>query len=109
MNIYDKHGHRHRVTFGHEILIDEHVVSHALRTHNSLILKGFTVPKEIRRRGIGSILLHAIERHYGDHGVTHVTITQQHDFDEAARAFLAHNGYRVQDRRADRVLLERVF
>jgi len=104
MNIYDKHGHRHRVTFGREILLGEHVVSHVLRTHNSLILKGFTVPHELRRRSIGSVLLHAIERHYSLKGVTHVTITQQHDFDTGAHVFLEKNGYRVHGHKADRIL-----
>lgn len=109
MHIYDKHGHRHSVTFGPQLLLDEHVVSHPLRTHNSLILKGFTIPHEVRRRQVGSILLHALERHYADKGVTHVTITQHEDFDTGAHAFLVKNGYRVHGRKADKILLHRVF
>lgn len=104
MNIYDKHGHRHRVTFGSELLLDEHVVAHVLRTHNSLILKGFTVPHGLRRRGVGSVLLHALERHYALKGVRHVTITEREDFDLGARLFLEKNGYRVSGRKAERVL-----
>lgn len=109
MHIHDKHGHRHNVTFGAELRLDDHVVSHSLRTHNSLILKGFTIPHEVRRRQVGTILLHALERHYADKGVTHATITQHEDFDTAAQAFLVKNGYRVIGRRADKVLFHRVF
>jgi GNAT superfamily N-acetyltransferase len=109
MHIHDTHGHRHRIVFGSELTLDGHVVSHVLRTHNTLILKGFTIPHEVRRRKVGSVLLHAIERHYAERGVTRFTITQQEDFDIGARLFLEKNGYRVKSRSADRILLKPRF
>ena len=109
MHINDIHGHRHRVTFGAQLMLDDHIVSHVLRTHNTLILKGFTIPHEVRRRQIGTILLHALERHYTTKSVTHITITQHDDFDAAAHTFLVKNGFIVRGKRADKYLVENVF
>jgi ribosomal protein S18 acetylase RimI-like enzyme len=109
MHIHDTHGHRYSVTFGSELLLDGHLVSHTLRTHNSLILHGFTIPHEVRRRKVGSVLLHALERHYELKGVTHVTINQREDFDEAAQNFLEKNGYHVDGKKANKILVDRRF
>ena len=109
MQIHDAHGHTYKVVFGSELLLDGHIVAHVIRTHNSLMLHGFTIPQPMRRRKIGSVLLHALERHYGLKGVTHVTIAQREDFDPAGTAFLQKSDYRVDGKKAEKVLYDRRF
>ncbi len=94
MRIHDKHGSTYELVIGASIWLDKHVVGHALRTHNTVIMRGFTIPTGVRRRGVGSVLLDTIERHYRRHGVVHVKIVIPSCADEAHNAFFTARGYK---------------
>jgi hypothetical protein len=104
MIIHDKHGHQHHVTLGSTVWLDRHLVTRTVRTHNTLILHGFTIPHEIRRRAIGSTLLHALERHYAPLGVVHIQIVAPRDVDPNTAHFFARNGYRQSAGKFDKHL-----
>lgn len=105
MQISDTHGNKHQLLLGDSIWLDSHLVGRSLRTHNTLIVKGFTIPHEIRRKSVGSVILHTLERHSHTHGVVHMQVVLQDSHDAAYQSFFTKHGYTFRDGRFEKLLL----
>ena len=105
MQITDTHGNKHQLILGDSVWLDSHLVGRCLRTHNTLILNGFVIPHEVRRRSVGSIVLHAIERHAHTHSVVHIQVVLTQPQDPAYHEFFTKHGYAFRIGKFEKLLL----
>ncbi len=105
MQITDIHGNKHQLVLGSAVWLDSHLVGRCLRTHNTLIINGFVIPHEIRRRSVGSVVLHAIERHAHKHSVVHMQIVLPQSQDVAYQEFFTKHGYKFVNGKFEKLLL----
>jgi len=104
MQITDTHGNTHQLILGESIWLDSHQIGRSLRTHNTLIVNGFVIPHEIRRRSVGSVVLHVLERHAQKHGVTHIQVVLTHS-DPVYEQFFSKHGYMLRSGKFEKFLL----
>jgi len=105
MQLTDTHGNKHQLILSDSIWLDSHLIGRCLRTHNTLIVNGFVIPHEIRRRSVGSIVLHALERHAHRHSVAHIQVVLPHAQDSAYHEFFTKHGYALTNGKFEKLLL----
>jgi GNAT superfamily N-acetyltransferase len=74
MILYDKFHNPHDVEFADHVTIDGAEVTRMERTHNTVLMHGFHVPPHLQSRGIGSALLHVLERKFTAQHATQLRI-----------------------------------
>jgi GNAT superfamily N-acetyltransferase len=94
MQIYDKLHEAHEVTVGETIEIDGKVLSRVQRNHNTVLIHGYHVPPHLQGRGIGSALLHALERTFSQSHATQLRIIIPYDDCPIYAGFFNKHGYK---------------
>ncbi len=74
MHITDRTGMHYSLGITDKITVDHHLVSRLTKYGNSLTLHGFTIPSDMQGKGVGTQIVHQLERHAKQRGVTDLRV-----------------------------------